>query len=185
MGFTVIVLPNLLVTKPVPVPTAEIQMKDLVISDIRTLTRFEIDFDTGTVNWNDSRYRLWHRYCELKWLPLQTGWKHVTQSYIKTERSCSYTHLSIRFKNSVCFITKSGKKILRNDISTLASYDRHGSDLILSLQCNSWTFSLIIWDYKVCFWIFCNKFLTSHFKQLKPTFYSSIKTHYFCYLPSK
>ena len=26
----------------------------------------------------------------------------------------------------------------RNDITTLAFYDRHGSDSILSLQCNSW-----------------------------------------------
>ena len=35
----------------------------------------------------------------------------------------------------------------RNDITTLASYDQHGSDSILSPQCNSWKvihFSLII-----------------------------------------
>ena len=73
----------------------------------------------------------------------------------------------------------------RNDITTLASYDRHGSDSILSPQCNSWKvihFSLIIWVYKVCFWIFCNNFLSDHLSisldhfALDSTLYSSIKS---------
>ena len=81
------------------------------------------------------------------------------------------------------------KVIIRNDITTLASYDRHGSESILSPQCNSWKvihFPLIIWLYKVCFWIFCNTILSGHiFKHLKPLYprfniYSSIKKHYFC-----
>ena len=82
----------------------------------------------------------------------------------------------------------------RNDITTLASYDRHGSDSILSPQCNSWKvihFSLIIWVYKVCIWIFYNNFLSDHLSNsldhfaLDSTFYSSVKKHYFCYLPNK
>ena len=30
-------------------------------------------------------------------------------------------------------------EVYRNDITTLAFYDRHGSDSILSPQCNNWT----------------------------------------------
>ena len=75
----------------------------------------------------------------------------------------------------------------RNDITTLASYDRHNSDSILSPQCNSWKvihFPLFIWLYKVCFWIFCNTILSDHiFKHLKPLYprlniYTSMKRHY-------
>ena len=36
-----------------------------------------------------------------------------------------------------CLIFRTGLGKHRNDITTLASYDRHGSDSILSLQCNS------------------------------------------------
>ena len=74
--------------------------------------------------------------------------------------------------------------LTRNYSTILASYNQHGSDSILSPQCNSWKvihFSLIIWVYKVCFWIFCNKFLSDHLSNClnhfapDSTFYSSIK----------
>ena len=56
----------------------------------------------------------------------------------------------------------------RNDITTLVSCDRHGSDTVRSPQCNSWKvihFSFIIWICKVCFGIFCNKTLIWYFFQ--------------------
>ena len=55
-------------------------------------------------------------------------------------------------------------------ITTLASYDRHGSDWVVSPQCNNWKvihFSLIIWVYKVCFWILI-KFYLITFQTVKP-----------------